>query len=149
MKTDVSNAKAKMEMAFATEADLLSENGVMTPTERNNLMTATRTKADMAMDSAYRRLDVKALDQRMSKLMTIGNINQSIGGVLQTMAAQLSSIKGAEATRQQAETTKQEEMLDQTKDLFSKAQDLIDQAISLYSSVIQAENQSMRDAIQA
>ena len=149
LKADVGNAKAKMEMAFATEADLLAGEGVMTPTERNSLMTATRAKADMAIDSAYRRMDVKALDQRMSKLMTIGNINQSIGGVLQTMAAQLSSIKGSEATRQQAETTKQEEMLDQTKDLFSKAQNLIDQAIQLYKAVIQAENQSMRDAIQA
>ena len=149
LKADVETAKAKMEMAFATEADLLAGEGVMTPTERNALMTATRAKADMAMDSAYRRMDVKALDQRMSKLMTIGNINQSIGGVLQTMASQLSSIKGSEATRQQAETTKQEEMLDQTKDLFSKAQDLVNQAIQLYTAVIQAENQSMRDAIQA
>ena len=40
-------------------------------------------------------------------------------------------------------------MLDQTRDLFSQEQKLIDQVIQLFSAVIQAENQSMRDAIQA
>ena len=138
-----------MEMAFATEADLLSQDGVMTPSEQKTLVSEARTKADSAIDSAYKRTDVKALDQRMSKLTGVGQINQSLGGVMQNMAQQLSSIKASDATRQQAETTKEEEMLDQTKDLFNQAGDLIDQAISLYQSVIQMENQSMRDAIQA
>ena len=40
-------------------------------------------------------------------------------------------------------------MLDQTKDLYAQEQKLIDQAIQLFSQVIQTENQSMRDAIQA
>ena len=71
------------------------------------------------------------------------------GGVLQSMTQNLSAIRSSDATRQGAETTKYEEMLDQTKDLFKAAGDLISQAISLYQSVIQMENQSMRDAIQA
>ena len=149
LEANVKAARDNMEMAFAVEADMLSSDGVMSPSQRQDLVSAARVNVDATMDRAYRRMDVKALDQRMTKLMTIGNINQSIGGVLQTMASQLSSIKASEATRQQAETTKQEEMLDQTKDLFSKAQNLIDQAIQLYKAVIQAENQSMRDAIQA
>ena len=149
LKADVDTAKADMEMAFAVEADLLSKNGVMTPTEQTNLVSVARAKADSATDSAYKRMDVKALDQRMTKLMTIGNVNQSMGSVLQSMVQNLSAVQSSDATRQGAETTKYEEMLDQTKDLFSKAQDLIDQAIQLYQSVIQMENQSMRDAIQA
>ena len=149
LQADVDNAKAEMEMAFAVEADLLSKNGVMTPTEQTNLVSAARAKADFATDSAYRRMDVKVLDTRMTKLMTIGNVNQAMGGVLQSMAQNLSAMRSADATREGAESTKYEEMLDQTKDLFAKAQSLIDQVISLYQSVIQMENQSMRDAIQA
>ena len=149
LQADVDTAKADMEMAFAVEADLLSKNGVMTPTEQTNLVSAARAKADFATDSAYRRMDVKALDTRMTKLMTIGNVNQAMGGVLQSMAQNLSAMRSADATREGAESTKYEEMLDQTKDLFAKAQSLIDQVISLYQSVIQMENQSMRDAIQA
>ena len=136
LQADVDAAKADMEMAFAVEADLLSKNGVMTPTEQTNLVSAAR--ADFATDSAYRRMDVKALDTRMTKLMTIGNVNQAMGGVLQSMAQNLSAMRSADATREGAESTKYEEMLDQT-----------DQVISLYQSVIQMENQSMRDAIQA
>ena len=149
LKTDVANAKTDMEMAFAVEADLLSKNGVMTPTEQTNLVSTARTKADLATDSAYRRMDVKALDTRMSKLMTIGNVNQALGGVLQSMVQNMSAVRSSDATRQSAETSKQEEMLDQTKDLFSMSEDVIRQAIQLYQAVIQAENQSMRDAIQA
>ena len=40
-------------------------------------------------------------------------------------------------------------MLDQTKDLFSQEQKVIEQVIQLCQAVIQAESQSMRDAIQA
>ena len=149
LKADVDAAKADMEMAFAVEADLLSKNGVMTPTEQTNLVSTARAKADSAADSAYRRMDVKALDQRMGKLMTIGNVNQAMGGVLQSMVQNLSAVRSSDATRQGAESTKYEEMLDQTKDLFAKAQSLIDQVISLYQAVVQMENQSMRDAIQA
>lgn len=148
-QAEVKTAKAKLEMAYAKEAKLLSEEGVMTVSEQKDLVIDARSRLDVTMDRAYKRMDVKALDQRMTKLVGIGNINQAVGGVLQTMAQQLSAIKSSEATRQQAETTKQEEMLDQTKDLFSKAQDLVNQAVQLYAAVIQAENQSMRDAIQA
>ena len=149
LKADVAKAKAEMEMAFAVEADRLSKNGVMTPTEQTNLVSGARAKADFTTDSAYRRMDVKALDTRLSKLMTIGNVNQAMGGVLQSMVQNLSAVRSSDATRQSAETSKQEEMLDQTKDLFSMSEDVIRQAIQLYQAVIQAENQSMRDAIQA
>jgi len=101
------------------------------------------------MDSAYRRMDVKALDRKLSTLQGIGNINQAIGGVLQSMTQNLNTVYASDATRQGAETAKEEEMLDQTKDLFSQEQKVIDQVIQLCQAVIQAESQSMRDAIQA
>ena len=149
LEANVKTARANMEMAFAAEADMLATDGVMTAAQRQDLVAASRANVDSTMDSVYRRTDVKALDRRMSTLQGIGNINQAIGGVLQSMTQNLSTVFASDATRQGAETTKQEEMLDQTKDLFKQLQDVISQVISLCQAVIQAENQSMRDAIQA
>jgi hypothetical protein len=146
---NVAKAKAEMEMAFAVEADLLAKDGVMSPTMRSDMMKELHAKQDVAVQTTYQRTDFKAYDRRMTTLMGINNINGAIGNVLQSTASNLSSLRSAEATRTGAETKKQEEMLDQTKDLFSQEQKLIDQVIQLFSSVIQTENQSMRDAIQA
>ena len=149
LEADVKAAKTNMEMAFAAQADLLATDGVMTPSQRQDMLSVASAKVDATMDSVYKRTDVKVLDRRMTTLQGIGNINQAIGGVLQSMTQSMSSLYSAEATRQGAETTKQEEMLDQTKDLFSQEQKVIDQVVSLCQAVIQAESQSMRDAIQA
>jgi len=149
LAADVTKAKNDMEMAFAKEAQLLSQDGVMTPSEQKDLVATARARVDVTMDRVTQRADFKAAERKMSTLMGINNINQSIAQVTQSTAANLSSLKSAEATRAGAETTKEEEMLDQTKDLFSQEQKLIDQVIQLFSAVIQAENQSMRDAIQA
>ena len=149
LQTDVKNARTEMEMAFAKEAQLLSQDGVMTPSEQKDLVAAARTKANLTMDRVYQRTDFKAAERKMSTLMGINNINQAIGGMLQSMAQSVSTMEAAKATKQGAETQKQEEMLDQTKDLFQQEQKLIDAVIQLLQAVLQAEVQSMRDAIQA
>ena len=149
LKADVETAKAKMEMAFAKEAQLLSQDGVMTPAEQKDLVTLARDRVDVTTDRAQRRVDFKAAERKMSTLMGINNINQAIGGVMQSTASNLAGLRSAEAVRTGAESKKQEEMLDQTKDLFAQEQKLIDQVIQLFTRVIEAENQSMRDAIQA
>lgn len=149
LKADVATAKTKMEMAFAKEAQLLSQDGVMTPAEQKDLVALARDRVDVTTDRAQRRVDFKAAERKMSTLMGINNINQAIGGVMQSTASNLAGLRSAEAVRTGAESKKQEEMLDQTKDLFAQEQKLIDQVIQLFSAVIQAENQSMRDAIQA
>ena len=149
LKADVTKAKAEMEMAFALEAKYLTEDGAMTPAEQKDLVAAARDRVDLTTDRATRRTDFKAAERRMSVLQGINNINQAIGQITQSTASNLAALRSAEATRQGADSKKEEEMLDQTKDLFAQEQKLIDQAIQLSSSVIQAENQSMRDAIQA
>ena len=149
LKADVETAKAKMEMAFAKEAQLLSQDGVMTPAEQKDLVAMARERVDVTSDRAQRRVEFKAAERKMSTLMGINNINQAIGGVMQSTASNLAGLRSAEAVRTGAESKKQEEMLDQTKDLFAQEQKLIDQVIQLFTAVIQAENQSMRDAIQA
>ena len=149
LEANVKTARANLEMAYAAEADMLSTDGVMTAAQRQDLLASARANVDTTMDSAYRRMDVKALDRKMATLQGIGNINQAIGGVLQSMTQNLNTVYASDATRQGAETAKEEEMLDQTKDLFSQEQKVIDQVIQLCQAVIQAESQSMRDAIQA
>ena len=149
LEANVQSARANLEMAYAAEADMLATDGVMTAAQRQDLLASARANVDATMDSAYRRMDVKALDRKLATLQGIGNINQAIGGVLQSMTQNLNTVYASDATRQGAETAKQEEMLDQTKDLFSQEQKVIDQVIQLCQAVIQAESQSMRDAIQA
>ncbi len=149
LKSDVAAAKSKMEMAYALEAKLLSDPGVMSPTEQKNLVAFARERLDVTTDRATRRTDFKAAERKMTMLAGINNINQSMAQVTQSMSSNLAATRSAEATRQGADSKKEEEMLDQTKDLYAQEQKLIDQAIQLFSQVIQTENQSMRDAIQA
>ena len=149
LKADVAKAKSKMEMAFAKESQLLSEDDVMTPAEKKDLVAAARARVDLTTDRATRRADFKSSERTMALLVGINNLNQSVNQVTQSLSANLAATRSAEATRQGADAKKEEEMLDQTKDLFQQEQRLIEQAVQLCSQVTQAENQSMRDAIQA
>ena len=149
LQANVDAARKDMEMAFAVEADLLAAKDVMTPSQQKDVVAAARAQVDVTMDRVYQRSEFKSFDRRMTTLAGIGNINQAVGGVLQSMSQSISVIKASDATRQEAQTKKEEEMIDQTRDLFKQEQSLIDQVVQLYSAVIQAESQSMRDAIQA
>lgn len=149
LKANVKTAKAEMEMAFAKEARLLSDNDVMTTAEQKDMIAGARLRLDTTNERLTQRSDFKSAERRMSMLMGINNINQALGGVAQSAVSNWSATISSEATRQGAETQREEEMLDQTKDLFQQEQKLIDQVVQLFTAVIQAESQSMRDAIQA
>ena len=149
LKANVATAKKEMEMAFAKEAKLLSEDGAMTVAEQKDMVAGARLRLDTTNDRLMQRTDFKAAERRMTMLMGINNINQALGGVAQSAVSNWSATISSEATRQGAETQREEEMLDQTKDLFQQEQKLIDQVVQLFTAVIQAESQSMRDAIQA
>ena len=78
-----------------------------------------------------------------------GDLVAALGNVAQGCVSSMSQTIGAEATEEGADQQKSQEMLDQAKDLFSQCQSLIDSVIQLMQAVLQAEVQSMRDAIQA
>lgn len=78
-----------------------------------------------------------------------GDMIAAIGNVAQGCISSASQMISAEATEEGAQQQKSQEMLDQAKDLFSQCQSLIDSVIQLMRAVLQAEVQSMRDAIQA
>lgn len=78
-----------------------------------------------------------------------GDMIMAVGNVAQGIISNIAEMKRAQATEMGAEQQVSQEMLDQAKDLFAQCQSLIDSVIQLMQAVLQAEVQSMRDAIQA
>ena len=78
-----------------------------------------------------------------------GDMIMAIGNVAQGCVSSITEMMKAQATEMGAEQQASQEMLDQAKDLFSQCQSLIDSVVQLMQAVLQAEVQSMRDAIQA
>ena len=77
------------------------------------------------------------------------DLSQAFGNFGQTLVRGLVDLQQAEATAMTADQKKAEEALEQTKDLMASFQDVIDQVAQLAQAVLAAENESMRDAIQA
>jgi hypothetical protein len=78
-----------------------------------------------------------------------GDMIMAFGNVAQGCISSITEAMKAKATEMGAEQQASQEMLDQAKDLFSQCQTLIDSVTQLMQAVLQAEVQSMRDAIQA
>ena len=77
------------------------------------------------------------------------DLSQAFGNFAQTMVRGFVDLKQAEATAMTADQKKAEEALEQTKDLMASFQDVIDAVAQLAQAVLSAENESMRNAIQA
>ncbi len=150
LKSEVSQAKAKMEMAQALEANELAQPGVLSTSERFAMVNAAESESNSASSILLNQNeDYKTLANSIQKYMGWNGIIQALNGMVQTMAQNVTALEQANATRIGAQQKEQEEMLDQTKDLFQQAQKLVDAAVQLMNAVRQAETQSMRDAIQA
>lgn len=83
-----------------------------------------------------------------AKFETVNNMVFAIGNVAQSMVQSANAMIQAKGTEMGAIAERQREELDQTRDLFNQAQELVNQVVKLMQAVIQAETQSMRDAIQ-
>ena len=77
------------------------------------------------------------------------DLSQAFGNFAQTMVRGFVDLKQAEATAMSADQKKAEEALEQTKDLMASFQEVIDAVGQLAQAVLSAENESMRNAIQA
>ena len=77
------------------------------------------------------------------------DLSQAFGNFAQTMVRGFVDLKQAEAMEMSADQKKAEEALEQTKDLMASFQDVIDAVAQLAQAVLAAENDSMRNAIQA
>ncbi len=103
-------------------------------------------KAQSRMNNDLRQISGNNMQ---TKWRNIGDMITAAGGAAQQTVRSATEMVQAEATELGAEVKKEEHNLDLTRDLYTQAQDVIRAVLSLFSSVIQAETQSMRDAIQA
>ena len=90
-----------------------------------------------------------ALQEKQAWTRATFDISQAFGNFAQTMVRGFVDLKQAEAMSMSADQKKAEEALEQTKDLMASFQDVIDAVGQLAQAVLAAENESMRNAIQA
>lgn len=119
-------------------------------------MTAAKTRvanAEQALSVAESRMtahsDFLEGNYMQTKWRSLSDIFAAAGNAAQGFVRSLSDMMQAEATEQAAVQKKSEEHLDQIKDLFNQCQEVINKIVQMMAAVIQAETQSMRDAIHA
>ena len=139
--------KAEIKYAEAYAANELAQNS--TPQQLAGELAAAQ--ANFNQSSALLQHNDTYLKgvQLESSSRIYGDMIMAIGNVAQGCVSSMTEILKAEATEMGAEQQASQEMLDQAKDLFSQCQSLIDSVVQLMQAVLQAEVQSMRDAIQA
>lgn len=135
--------------------------GVTVESVRNNIlnsdaMTAAKTRvanAEQALGVAESRMtahsDFLEANYKQTKWRALSDIFAATGNAAQGFVRSLTDMIQAEATEQGAIQKKAEEQLDQIRDLFNQCQEVIDKVVQMMAAVIQAETQSMRDAIHA
>ena len=111
-------------------------------------VAAGEKKLDSAYEARRSDLDYMQATRDFAKFETYNTMLNAAGQVVQGLISNVNQIMQSKATEMEAERQKASEDLDQTKDLFGQAQELVNEVIKLMQSVIAAESQSMRDAIQ-
>ena len=139
--------KAEIKYAEAYAANELAQNS-----------TAEQIAGDLASAQANFNQTSNTLQHSATYLKGVqlesssrirGDMIMAFGNVAQGCISSITEAMKAKATEMGAEQQASQEMLDQAKDLFSQCQTLIDSVTQLMQAVLQAEVQSMRDAIQA
>ena len=147
IRNNPNSTKAEIKYAEAYAANELAQNS--TPQQLAGDLALAQTNFNQASSMLQHSTTYLKGVQLESTSRIYGDMIMAIGNVAQSCVSSMSQIIGAEATEQGAEQQQSQEMLDQAKDLFSQCQSLIDSVIQLMRAVLQAEVQSMRDAIQA
>lgn len=115
--------------------------------------TAKLTSAEMALSSKEALMasntDYQAAGQDQMRWRTYSDMIGAGGMMLQGVVRGVSDLISANAAEKGAVRQEAEEQLDQIKELFNQGQEVVNKVLQLMSAVIQAETQSMRDAIHA
>ena len=147
IRNNPNSTKAEIKYAEAYAANELAQNS--TPQQLAGELAAAQ--ANFNQSSALLQHNDTYLKgvQLESSSRIYGDMIMAIGNVAQGCVSSITEMMKAQATEMGAEQQASQEMLDQAKDLFSQCQSLIDSVVQLMQAVLQAEVQSMRDAIQA
>ncbi len=108
-----------------------------------------RVQFDSAKQQMKHSAGYDDLQVRQAWTRATFDLSQAFGNFAQTMVRDFVDLKQSEATAMGADQKKAEEALEQTKDLMASFQDVIDAVGQLAQAVLAAENESMRNAIQA
>lgn len=110
-----------------------------------------RLRADLGTHESLvnAHTDYQKAGLEQSKWRAYSDIASAAGSALQSAVHGVTELVNAKATAKSADRQEAEEQLEQIKDIFSQSQDVINKVLQLMSAVIQAETQSMRDAIHA
>ena len=147
IRNNPNSTKAEIKYAEAYAANELAQNS--TPQQLAGDLAAAQAHYNQASTMLQHNATYLHGVQLESSSRIYGDMIMSIGHVAQGCVSSITEMMKAQATEMGAEQQASQEMLDQAKDLFSQCQSLIDSVIQLMQAVLQAEVQSMRDAIQA
>ena len=139
--------KAEIKYAEAYAANELAQNS--TPQQIAGELAAAQANFNQSSTMLQHSDTYLQGVQLESSSRIYGDMIMAIGNVAQGCVSSITEMMKAQATEMGAEQQASQEMLDQAKDLFSQCQSLIDSVVQLMQAVLQAEVQSMRDAIQA
>ena len=147
IRNNPNSTKAEIAYAEAYAAKEISLNS--TPEQLAADLTTAQANYNQANAIMQQDLGYLKGAHMENRARMFGDMVAALGNVAQGCVSSMSQMISAEATEVGAEQQQSQEMLDQAKDLFSQCQSLIDSVIQLMRAVLQAEVQSMRDAIQA
>ena len=147
IRNNPNSTKAEIAYAEAYAAKEISLNS--TPEQLAADLATAQTNYNQANAIMQQDLGYLKGAHMENRARMFGDMVAALGNVAQGCVSSMSQMISAEATEVGAEQQQSQEMLDQAKDLFSQCQSLIDSVIQLMRAVLQAEVQSMRDAIQA
>lgn len=140
--------KAKYNLQGEDLAAVRQEVNTRVDTAKENVLTkeANLSTAEARMTSHSEFLKAGHLQ---TKWRSLSDIFGAVGMSLQGLVRGATDLMSAKATEEGAVRQEAEEQLDQIKDLFSQGQEVVNKVVQLMAAVIQAETQSMRDAIHA
>ena len=101
-------------------------------------------QAVMAQSDKFTQLKISE-----ARMKGFSDINMALGNLGQNLVRGFADLQQAEAVAKGADQKKAEEELAQTKDVMDSFQEIMDQVMKLAQAILQAENESMRSAIQA
>lgn len=123
----------------------------MEPRVSNLNAEVVRLRAELGTNESLvnAHTDYQKAGLEQAKWRAYSDIASAGGSALQSAVHGMTELVNAKATAKSADRQEAEEQLEQIKDIFSQSQDVINKVLQLMSAVIQAETQSMRDAIHA
>lgn len=145
LETDVKQMEAARDVLAASADIRIAADKQLTSDELTKLRNDVHEineRLESSADFRETRQTIETTRMRHEVFSALAQMGQNLG-------QGISGVLSAQATEEQATQKKAESQAEQMKEIFDQGQNVIDAAVQLLQAVLQAEVQSMRDAIQA